>query len=213
MHDTALKSGELFAHYYGSVNKIVVDIGGKDVNGSLRVYFENMGMKYICVDIESHPSVDIVIKPGDKLPFDNGSVDLIVSTSCFEHDPCFWITFKDMTRITKLGGFIYVNAPSNGSYHCHPGDNWRFYSDAGQALSYWSCFKYSNEEIFPVKVVETFHILPKTGEWLDFVCIWERVNEIQTDIIVSSNIYENKGILETKLNNDNFTTIKKVQQL
>ena len=209
MHYTAIKSGSLFAQSYGGIGKVVIDIGGQDVNGSLRVFFENLGMKYICVDIEPHKSVDIVVKPGDKLPFENSSIDIIVSTSCFEHDPCFWITFKEMTRITKLGGFIYVNAPTNGPYHCHPGDNWRFYSDAGQALAYWSSFQFSNETIFPVKIVETFHILPKNDVWLDFICIWERVDEKQTDIVVSKTLSEKVGILEKILNDNNFDTKKK----
>ena len=209
MHDTAYICGKLFADLYGGLNKVVLDIGGKNVNGSLRIFFENLGMKYICLDIEEDSSVDIVVKPGDKLPFDNGSIDLIVSTSCFEHDPCFWITFKEMTRIIKLGGFIYISAPTNGPYHCHPGDNWRFYSDAGQALSYWSSFQFSNELVFPVKVVETFHILPKNDIWNDFVCVWERVHEKQTDIIVSKSISQNIGILEKALNDNNFNTKKK----
>jgi len=209
MHDTAFKSGELFAQLYGGVGKVVVDIGGQNVNGSLREYFEKLEMKYICVDIESHQSVDIVVKPGEKLPFADSSIDLIVSSSCFEHDPCFWITFKEMTRITKLDGFIYVSAPTNGVYHCYPGDNWRFYSDAGQALSYWSSFQIFNEPIFPVKVVETFHILPKNDIWIDFICVWQRVNEKQTDIVVSNNISQNIGILEKKLNDNNFITKKK----
>ncbi len=201
MHFTALNSGKCFAESYGGAGKVVLDVGGKNVNGSLRYFFENLGMEYICLDIEPDNSVDIVIKPGDKLPFDNCSIDLIVSTSCFEHDPCFWITFKEMTRIIKLGGFIYVNAPTNGPYHCYPGDNWRFYSDAGQALSYWSSFQFSNEATFPVKVVETFHVLPNNDVWCDFVCVWERVDEKQTEITVSPNISRNIGILENSLNN------------
>ena len=196
MHDTAKLCGKFFANLYGGLNKVVLDIGGKNINGSLRFFFENLGMKYICLDIEEDSSVDIVIKPGDKFPFENGSIDLIISTSCFEHDPCFWITFKEMTRIIKFGGFIYVNAPTNGKYHCHPGDNWRFYSDAGQALSYWSSFQLSNEDVFPVKVVETFHILPKLSHetFVDFICVWERVDEKQTDIVVSKSISQNIGI-------------------
>jgi SAM-dependent methyltransferase len=209
MHDTSMISGATFAEIYGGKNKVVVDIGGADVNGSLRKYFESLGMKFICVDLEESSSVDIVIKPGDKLPFEDGSIDLIISTSCFEHDPCFWITFKEMTRITKLGGFIYVNAPTNGAYHCHPGDNWRFYSDAGQALSYWSSYQIADETVFSVKVVETFHILPKNDVWIDFVCIWKRVNEKQTDICVSKDISQNIGSLEKALNKQNYKTKKK----
>jgi SAM-dependent methyltransferase len=210
MHETALISGKLFAEKYGGSNKTVLDIGGKNVNGSLRPFFENMGMKFICLDMEEHSSVDIVIKPGDKLPFDNGSIDLIVSTSCFEHDPCFWLTFKEMTRIIKFGGFIYVNAPSNGPYHCYPGDNWRFYSDAGQALSYWSGYQIANEEIFPVKIVETFNIIPKKDVWKDWICVWERVDESdkETNIVIPTTIFNNIGILEKELNNNNYLTQK-----
>jgi SAM-dependent methyltransferase len=211
MHDTAYVCGKMVAHYYGGKDKMVLDIGGKSVNGSLRSFFEELGMKYICVDIEEDISVDIVVNPGDKYPFEDGSVDLIISTSCFEHDPCFWITFKEMTRITKKGGFIYVNAPSNGVYHCYPGDNWRFYSDAGQALAYWSSFQQSNEAVFPVKVVETFHILPKNDIWTDFVCVWERVDEKQTEITVSKDVTEKIGILEKELKNINLTTVKKFE--
>jgi SAM-dependent methyltransferase len=209
MHNTALISGKSFAQMYGEVNKVVLDVGGTNYNGSLKQYFEELGMKYICLDIAPHPSVDIVIKPGDKYPFEDMSIDLIVSTSCFEHDPCFWITFKEMSRVIKLGGFIYVNAPTNGVYHCYPGDNWRFYSDAGQALSYWSSYQISNEPIFPVKVVETFHILPKNDIWLDFVCVWKRVDEPTKEITVSREIVNTIGPLETEINRNDCKTQKK----
>jgi hypothetical protein len=89
MHDTSLISGRAFSESYGISNGLVVDIGGRNVNGSLRSFFETKGMKFVCVDMESDSSVDVVVHPGERLPFDDGSVDLVVSTSCFEHDPCF----------------------------------------------------------------------------------------------------------------------------
>ena len=199
MHDTALACGNFFAETYGKEGMKIIDIGGQDVNGSLRSFFENLKMTYICVDIEEHESVDIVVKPCEKLPFENGSIDLIVSTSCFEHDPCFWMTFKELCRITKLDGFIYINAPSNGAYHCYPGDNWRFYSDAGQALAVWSCRQICDEEVFPVEVSETFHIYPRGDVWIDFVCVWKRVNTITSTIIVSPDMRNKNGLLKTKL--------------
>ena len=186
MHDTSLYSGKYFAEVYGSPGLTVVDIGGQDVNGSLKEYFN--GMNYICVDITPHPSVDIVIEPGKKLPFETGTVDLIVSTSCFEHDPCFWITFKEMCRILKPDGYIYINAPGNGEYHKHPGDNWRFYPDAGQALAYWSSYQMNDEPVFSVKVKETFYIYPRDDKWKDFVCVFQRTDEKQTEIVLSDSI-------------------------
>jgi SAM-dependent methyltransferase len=207
MHDTSLASGAYFALMYGKPGQTVVDVGGLDVNGSLRSYFEKGGMKYINIDIESHPSVDIVVKPGEKLPFDTGSIDLVVSTSCFEHDPCFWLTFREMCRIVKPNGYIYVNAPSDGKYHCHPGDNWRFYSDAGQALAYWASKQMYNEELYYVKVVETFHILKKDSIWTDFVCVWQRCEEKQTEITTPHNVRNTRGILEQCLINNQYRTI------
>jgi SAM-dependent methyltransferase len=209
MHYTSLTSGKAFSDKYGIKNGIVVDIGGRNVNGSLRSFFEEKGMTFICVDMDSDPSVDIVIPPGEKLPFEDGSVDLIVSTSCFEHDPCFWLTFKEMTRIIKPSGYIYINAPTSGPYHCYPGDNWRFYSDAGQALAYWSGKQISNENIYPVKIVETFNVL---GEcWNDFVCVWKRVSIENTEknILVPTEILNNIGILEQKINDYGLKTRKK----
>lgn len=186
-----------------------MDIGGRNVNGSLRSLFESSGMKFICLDMEADPSVDIVTPPGERLPFDDGSVDLIVSTSCFEHDPCFWLTFKEMARIIKPSGYIYINAPTSGPYHCCPVDNWRFYSDAGQALAYWSGKQMSNETVYPVRVVETFNVVG--SEWNDFVCVWQRVNveNKEKTITVHESIINNIGILEQTINNLGVTTRKK----
>lgn len=209
MHGTSLISGQSFSETYGGTGKTVVDIGGQDVNGSLRTFFETKGMKFICIDMIEHPSVDIIVKPGEKMPFENSSVDLIVSTSCFEHDPCFWLTFREMTRIIKPDGFIYINAPTSGPYHCYPGDNWRFYSDAGQALAYWSGIQVANEDVYPVKVVETFNILGEV--WNDFVCVWKRVDNEnkETSILVHSNILNNIGVLEKSINDKGLNTRKK----
>lgn len=180
MHDTALITACLFANTYKKEDALVVDIGGKNVNGSVRPFFEQHGMKFVSLDIEEDASVDIVMKPGDPLPFSDNSVDIIVSTSCFEHDPCFWITFKEMCRICKMDGIIYINAPSNGQYHGHPGDNWRFYKDAAQALAYWA----SKDVAYPVKVLETFHVLPLNDQWIDFVAIYKRVDEKTEEFLV-----------------------------
>jgi len=209
MHYTALVSGKSFANTYGKTGMLVLDIGGLNVNGSLREFFTNLGMKFVCIDMEKHPSVDIVVQPGEKLPFEDGSVDLIVSTSCFEHDPCFWLTFREMARIVKLGGFIYINAPSGGPYHKYPGDNWRFYSDAGQALAYWSGKQMFNETVYPTKVVETFNILGDPCDFNDFVCVWKRVEEKETEIIIQPNIEKTIGILEKMINKEGLQTSKK----
>lgn len=206
MHDTAMMAGSLFGKLYGKKGMKVLDVGGLNINGSLRdPYQKILEMDYISLDIEEHNSVDIVMKPGDKFPFEDESIDLIVSTSCFEHDPCFWMTFREMCRIIKKDGYIYVNAPSNGPYHAHPGDNWRFYADSGQALAYWSGQELDGKS-YPVSVIESFHLLPKNDIWIDFVCIWQRTDKKETEIFISN---ENKNIvgpLKNALNSIGFYT-------
>jgi SAM-dependent methyltransferase len=199
-------AGSLFGKVYGAKGMKVLDVGGLDVNGSLRKPLESLlEMKYTSLDIEEHPSVDIVMKPGEPFPFENETFDLIVSTSCFEHDPCFWMTFREICRIVKKGGYIYVNAPSNGPYHGYPGDNWRFYSDAGQALAYWAS-KTVDGVSYPVKVEETFHVLPIKDQWIDFVTVWKRVDEKQTEIALPLETKMNYGPLRKALQSSNATT-------
>lgn len=195
MHDTAMNSATCFGKVYGSPNMKILDLGGMDVNGGLRNIFESLNLKYVCLDIEDHPTVDVVMKPGERFPFPSESFDLIISTSCFEHDPCFWMTFREMCRVIKKGGYIYVNAPSNGFYHGYPGDNWRFYADAGQALAAWASRTFDGT-CYPVQVEETFHIMPMSAPWVDFVCVWKRVDEKTTDIVVSKEIIDKVGPLE-----------------
>jgi SAM-dependent methyltransferase len=214
MHDTSKISGELFLKTYCKENYKILEIGGSTFNGgSFRYYCEKLNIKYMSIDIEKNEGIDYVINPGDKYPFEPESFDIVISSSCFEHDPCFWITFKEMCRITKLNGYIYVSAPSNGAYHKYPGDNWRFYSDAGQSLSYWSGIKYNNDNIYPVKVEETFHIYPKADVWIDFICIWKRIleNEKETTILVNNEISNKNGILKNELLNYGLNIKNKIE--
>lgn len=127
----------------------VVEFGSYNVNGSLRPIF-NEHCEYIGIDMSPGPGVDIVCS-GEKTPFETGSVDVVLSSSNFEHDDCFWMTFLEMCRILKPGGYLYINAPSAGPYHGYPGDCWRFYEDSWKALAKWSA-RYG----FVMEIVESY---------------------------------------------------------
>jgi SAM-dependent methyltransferase len=203
MHISAMASGDGFAVVYGKPGFTVIDIGGQNVNGSLRSCFESRGMKYISVDMVEHPSVDIVVQPGERLPFEDGSVDMVVSTSCFEHDPCFWLTFREICRIVKHGGYIYVNAPSTGSYHKYPGDNYRFYKDTSQALAFWSGKEFAGLPSQPVTVRECFYLMDKHRDFNDFVCVWERCADVTTEIVLHDSIWNQTGPLKAHVMKNN----------
>jgi SAM-dependent methyltransferase len=136
MHYSAYVNAEKFALKYipNLEGKKILDVGSYDVNGTLKPIFEK-GI-YTGLDMEAGPNVDVV-SDAHNIPFENEVFDVVTSSSCFEHDDMFWVTFLEMCRVVKPGGYLYVQAPSNGPYHGWPGDNWRFYIDSWKALEKW----------------------------------------------------------------------------
>lgn len=169
MHTSALLAGKLFFEiYWRREFQRVLDVGSQDVNGTLRSV-KPEGAIYLGVDMAPGVGVDVVLKDPHQLPLADGSFDVVVSTSCLEHDPLFWLSVAEMFRVVKPGGFVYINAPSNGIYHGYPFDHWRFYPDAAQALVRWST-KLST----PVQLVESF-VGEKVGDiWADNVMVFLR---------------------------------------
>jgi ubiquinone/menaquinone biosynthesis C-methylase UbiE len=170
MHNSAYKNTEKFYYKYcenNIENKKIIDVGSYSINGSVKSIFERG--KYIGVDMEMGPNVDVVAN-AHNLPFEENYFDIAVSISCFEHDDMFWVTFLEMCRIIKKSGFIYINAPSNGPYHGHPGDNWRFYADSWKALEKWGIKNDCN-----IKLIESYiSDVDESGFWKDSVGIYQK---------------------------------------
>lgn len=167
MHPTASRTGRLFLDCYASTTwRTAVEIGAMDVNGGLRSAFGD-DVRYIGVDVSDGPSVDVVTRFGQPLPFADDFADCVLSSSQMEHDDFFWMTFLDVARITKPGGCIYINAPSNGPYHRFPNDNWRFYPDCGHVLARWA-----KSNGLHVELMESFVSDREDGMWCDFVGIF-----------------------------------------
>lgn len=115
----------------------VVDIGSYDVNGSYKEHFDDPAWKYVGVDLEAGPNVDVVLESPYRLPFATGSIDVLVSGQAIEHMDYFWLSWLEMVRVTAPGGLIFLLAPSRGPEHRYPVDCWRFYPDGFRALAQW----------------------------------------------------------------------------
>lgn len=148
MHQTARENFLRFLHRYqqliftqGKVPRFL-DVGSYNVNGTLKedlIKFANekgFRFEYIGMDMVAGNNVDVV-NTSDDFPFGDGSFDVVVSSSCFEHDPCFWMTFKEMVRVLKRAGLMYIQAPAATPYHAYPIDCWRFFEDSWRALEKW----------------------------------------------------------------------------
>ena len=56
--------------------------------------------QYVGLDMESGPNVDVVGVSHD-IPFIGDEFDIVISSSCFEHDDMFWVSFQEMCRVLK----------------------------------------------------------------------------------------------------------------
>ena len=174
MHNVAYQNAERFYRNYcenNIENKKILDIGSYDINGSLKPLFEKG--QYIGMDMSEGPNVNIVASAHD-IPFKDNYFDIVLSSSCFEHDDMFWISFLEMCRVLKPGGFMYINAPSIGPYHGYPGDNWRFYIDSWKALEKWALKNNIN-----IKLVENYidnftEKIPNHDVWDDSIGIYTK---------------------------------------
>lgn len=168
MHDTAEFYGKRFLDVYEtSVKKlsngipVVLEVGtGPDL--TFKNKCDQLGMIYEGVDQLHSPDPDVVYR----LPAQDNSVDIVVSSSCFEHDEFFWITFLEIMRVLKPHGIFYLNAPSNGVCHRYPVDCWRFYPDSAQVLAKWG-----RKNRIPALVLESFTGTAMADCWKDYVSV------------------------------------------
>lgn len=144
----------------------VIEFGSCDVNGSLKPIFKEC--IYTGLDMASGKNVDVVCNGGDT-PFPMNTFDVIISSSNFEHDDCFWMTFLEMCRIVKPGGYVYINAPSSGKYHGFPTDCWRFYEDSWKALQKWA-----RRNQFEMEICEEY--IDTRSVWCDNVCVYRKID-------------------------------------
>lgn len=170
MHTSAMRFAEVFFAKYKPES--IVEIGSYDLCGGPMKSAAKHPCVYVGMDLVPGNGVDVVMHDPYVIPAENGVYDAAVSTSTFEHVEFFWLTFLEMVRVVRPGGLIYINAPSNGPFHQHPVDCWRFYPDAGQALAKWAEFNGYSVEVLATGIgaPETDH----PDEWKDWWAVWRR---------------------------------------
>jgi len=92
-------------------NSKVLEIGSLDINGTIRVLFENC--EYVGVDVGEGPCVDVVCS-GHEYDAPDNSFDTVVSSECFEHNPYWKETFANMHRTCKPGGVVMFTCATDG---------------------------------------------------------------------------------------------------
>jgi len=189
MHISAEKFVKKFIDIYlnNKINLKILDFGSYNVNGNIK-NFVSKNHNYLGVDINEGPNVDIIMKDQYIIPLETNSIDVVISTSVFEHTEMFWLSFNEIMRVLKPNGLFYLNAPSNGPYHAWPFDCYRFYPDSASALAKWANISgYKN-----VIMIESFTGMQDQDVWNDFVSIFIKdknfISEYPNRIITSKKI-------------------------
>lgn len=170
MHPTAIYNCKhFFDTYAGAFQRPgtkVIEIGSQDVNGSLRDCCPS-AFEYLGADLVSGKGVDVILEDPYSLPFETASTDIVISSSCFEHSEMFWVLFLEIMRILRPDGLFYLNVPSNGDFHRHPVDCWRFYPDSGRALVTWAKRNGMNPAL-----LESYTSVQIQDQWNDYVAVY-----------------------------------------
>lgn len=105
---------------------VIYDIGSRDAKAGYAFGKPPEDATVICVDIEEGVGVDLVADAHDLSMVEDASVDFVTSVSVLEHVRYPQKVVKEMYRILKPGGIIYLSVPFIFPFHGAPSDYYRF---------------------------------------------------------------------------------------
>lgn len=108
-----------FLEACNSTDAVVIDFGcGTKPYAYL---FEDFQGAYLGLDVYSGKTVDLVYD-GKQIPLENESVDLVFSSSVFEHVEDIAYSLQEISRVLKPGGSLIAVVPFMGHVHGTPFD-------------------------------------------------------------------------------------------
>ena len=93
-------------------NKIIINIG----SGIKAIHRE-----VINLDIFPFENVGLVTD-ATKLPIQDNSVDMVITESTLEHIPDAELAIREICRVVKPGGYVYISIPFLMPFHASPND-------------------------------------------------------------------------------------------
>jgi len=128
-HNSCIEFGKMNLREYEIKHKRVLEVGSRDVNGSIRPFVESFEpAEYIGIDINPGLGVDVICDAIDLIErFGFESFDVIISTETLEHIRNWKKAISNIKNVCKIGGIVLITTRSFGfPYHDWPSDFWRF---------------------------------------------------------------------------------------
>jgi len=79
----------------------------------------------VASDVHIQLQADCVVD-AHEIPFQDQFFDLVFAAQVIEHTMNPWLLAQEVQRVTKIGGYIQMEAPQNYPYHGQPYDFFRF---------------------------------------------------------------------------------------
>lgn len=134
---TCIAFGEENIKQFEIEGKRVLEVGSRDVNGSLRPFIENFKpAEYIGVDIIEGKKVDRICDVYDIVEtFGKESMDFVLSTEMLEHVEDWRKVISNLKGVLRVEGAMLLTTRSIGfPLHSYPADYWRYQVEDMQVL-------------------------------------------------------------------------------
>lgn len=109
MHEAASAFVRQAVQHHGRPDGLVVEIGGKNINGTIRSLF---GEPYVSVDIRPGPGVDVVADGATYRPPQTAGA--VVCCEVFEHTDAAEAICRNAAAMLRPGGLFIVTAAGEG---------------------------------------------------------------------------------------------------
>lgn len=148
MHSQSMELMRTFAGIVPNGSR-VLDVGAGDVGvGNYRSLFSHC--EYVGLDITAGPNVDIVATEPYAWPIPSESFDFVISGQCLEHVEFPWETVKEMARVLKPKGDVYIIVPSRWPEHKYPIDCYRYLPDGMRSLAKWAGLEPTHADVYDI---------------------------------------------------------------
>ncbi|MAO80836.1 class I SAM-dependent methyltransferase [uncultured Nocardioides sp.] len=187
----AQDSAAQVAHYAPLESRLVFDVGGGP--GYFRDAFRAAGARYLALDSDvgelaglGDIAAGTVVGSGMQLPVRSDCVDVCYSSNVLEHVPQPWTMAREMVRVTKPGGLVFISYTVwFGPWGGHETAPWHFLGGARARRRYTRVHGHEpknrfGESLFPVTVaaglrwareqeaagaVDIVHLTPRYNPW------------------------------------------------
>ena len=92
----------------------VLEVGGVIGRKSLLDHPQLAMAERVClnlVPVGEQDGIDVVIGNANRMPFDDESFDMVLTSATLEHDKHFWLSLGEMKRVLRPGGFLVISVP------------------------------------------------------------------------------------------------------